>query len=350
MSQTALPEYARLEAVGTWVEGPEAPAEEVVVKLGTATLTLVALDDAPLIHLSIAGLVEISRDDHGRTYAPDVDAAERLTLGDPTMLAALDAVRRASVPPVRRGRGLGWGTVLLLILLIGGAVAVWSQQDVIAEGLIAALPEDALTRLDEAILARAYADAGAEACRLEPAAAAGLARIRQRLGLSDAARLHLLRQPDEVAAVLPGGGLVLGAGLIRRAGGPEEVAGLLTLLDAGPARAREEAALARELGLFGSLRQLSGAPLPEGMLRRRARMLTNGRLADLADGPAVTATIPILAAADLPTGPLANLLARQGAAPGPVAALRSGDRVGGNAFEPALPDQAWVALQNACTG
>ena len=56
---TALDRYLRLEAVGLWRERADAPAREVIVSFGRSTLVLTDLEERPLGHWALAGVVAI---------------------------------------------------------------------------------------------------------------------------------------------------------------------------------------------------------------------------------------------------------------------------------------------------
>ena len=56
---TALEKYVRLEALGRWRERAGDPPREVVVSLGNATLLLKDLDERPLGHWALAGVVRL---------------------------------------------------------------------------------------------------------------------------------------------------------------------------------------------------------------------------------------------------------------------------------------------------
>src|SRR5690554_4288438 len=122
---TALDRYVRLEAVGIWRESPDAPAREVVVSFGKATLLLTDPADAPLGHWALAGVEVLAERDGATVYSMSPDGAETLTIRDSEMVAAIDEVTRdlpawpsaRVAAPRRKGRAAG-----VLVLLAGLAV------------------------------------------------------------------------------------------------------------------------------------------------------------------------------------------------------------------------------------
>ncbi|GIX15111.1 MAG: hypothetical protein KatS3mg118_3070 [Paracoccaceae bacterium] len=125
---TALERYALLEAPGVWFDGRSARPHEVIVRFGEATLILLGPGDLPVAHWALASLRALPGQGAGMmVLVPDADSDERLTIGDPDMIAAIRAVcpeleRPRAAPGTRRRLAL-WGAgavaaVLAMVFLL----------------------------------------------------------------------------------------------------------------------------------------------------------------------------------------------------------------------------------------
>jgi hypothetical protein len=121
---TALARYARLEAIGRWSEDARAPAREVVVAFGDATLTLKDLAERPLGHWALAGVAPVRREAGATVYAM-AGGGETLAIDDAEMNAAIAAVAGG---PRRRSRDRSRGVAPVIafagLILLLGALAV----------------------------------------------------------------------------------------------------------------------------------------------------------------------------------------------------------------------------------
>ena len=104
---TALERYVRLEAIGLLRETPDAPPREVVVSLGRHHPAPEDLDERPLGHWALAGVVRLGADGRRTVYSMTADGAETLTIRDRDMVEAIAALSRprpraAAAPPPRR--------------------------------------------------------------------------------------------------------------------------------------------------------------------------------------------------------------------------------------------------------
>ena len=117
---TALNQYQRLEAAGTWREKPGATPREIVVSLGDATLVLTDLKtDVPLSHWSLPAVMRLNPGESPARYAPGPDDAEMIELDDPLMISAIEKVHHviaANRPPA--GRLRGWMLLLAAIAMV----------------------------------------------------------------------------------------------------------------------------------------------------------------------------------------------------------------------------------------
>jgi hypothetical protein len=283
---TALAGYLVLEATGRYAESPDAPAREVVVKFGDASLTILTFADIPLAHWPLASLAQVAGE--GFVLAPDHDAPERLTIGDRDMIAAIRAVREglaAPAPPGRRRRSLR--RIGLALVLLMAALALAAGVPALTDRIGAAIPREARAALGDAA---ADAHIGARGCET-PAGRRALDALAARLspdgGPFEPIRVRVLDSPGKAARAAPGGRIVLPSGAIAAAAGPADIAEALALA-MGRALARPPTGAAlRGAGASGLLGALSGdlggagltaaaaaalsAPLPEPSPREIAR-------------------------------------------------------------------------------
>lgn len=254
---TALGGYLVLEATGRYAESPDAPAREVLVKFGDASLTILTFADIPLAHWPLASLAQVSGE--GFILAPDHDAPERLTIEDRDMIAAIRAVREglaAPAPPRRTRRPLRRAGMALVLL--AAALAIAAAVPALTDRLGAAIPREARAALGEAA---ADAHIGARGCET-PAARRALDALAARLspegGPFEPIRVRVLDSPETTARPAPGGRIVLPLGAIAAAAGPADVAETLALaMGRALARSPTGAAL-RGAGASGLLGALSG--------------------------------------------------------------------------------------------
>ncbi|RMH51527.1 MAG: peptidase M48 Ste24p [Alphaproteobacteria bacterium] len=373
---TALERYALLEAPGVWFDGRSARPHEVIVRFGEATLILLGPGDLPVAHWALASLRALPGQGAGMmVLVPDADSDERLTIGDPDMIAAI----RAVCPELERPRAAP-GTRRRLALWGAGAVAavlamVFLLIPMLAERLAPMIPparEEALGRAVIGQLQQLLARTGAPAAECtDRAGRAALARLRGRLARHAPThvpiRLTVLDHPMVNAVALPGGHVVLMRGLIEQATGPEELAGVIAH-EIGHVMHRDPTRLAlRAVGTAGLVGLLIGDLVGGTAVAALADALIRASYTREAEEAADTAAHRIMADAGLPLEPLADFFARIGVQrqrptgflahlathPDPAArakAARAADRLAGAPFRPALSDNEWVALRGICEG
>lgn len=256
---TALDRYVRLEALGDWRERPDAMPREVVVALGKSTLLLKDLDERPLGHWAIAGVVRLRRQGPAVTYSMTVDGAETLTIRDPAMTEAIAAVARPGLAP--RGRRLRLPVVPLVGLALAAALGVAAARVLPSEAArlvppvrAAALGERMLADLAEGGCARPEGDATVDI-------------LVRRLAPANPPEVRLLPLATS-AALLPGGTLVVDAAFATSAP-PEEIARAVGAALAGDPLAEAFAAA----GPVTELRYILTGHLDEAALVRTAAAL-----------------------------------------------------------------------------
>jgi hypothetical protein len=254
---TALDRYVRLEAVGLWRQGPDAPAREVIVTFGHATATLTDLEERPLGHWALAGMAPLAETDGATVYSMTADGAETLAIRDRDMVAAIAAVAPRPRQPPRRRRRLPLGPALAVIALC--ALAFAAPRLIRAEVARMVPPEKAEELGDRMLIA--LIETRGPPCATAAGALAGLAT---RLAPDDPPRLRVLDLGDRAAIALPGGTLALDRQRLTQA--PDEAAGWAALeLERDPV-----ATLVRNAGLLADLRYLLHGDFGEGVLARAA--------------------------------------------------------------------------------
>ncbi|MEL6583092.1 MAG: hypothetical protein AAFQ36_04610 [Pseudomonadota bacterium] len=332
--QTALDQYARLEAVGTLtIEGGE--TREVIVSFGTARLTMASIEGEFVAQWSIAALVE-EPVEGGVRYAPDGANDDALVIRDPEMIQAIALVK--SPEPVRKYR-----KTRLSLLIGAGLLAV-------ALGVLAFLPRPLASHLARSLSEAHWARlalimeprflGALEGSRCVPPSALELQQIAEALSLPpESLVLHTARNAPLVVS-LPDGRQLISASLLDHPFGAEAFA--VGLLD----RARETEALrtlvvqANRWTAYGWF--FGAVPTPQDA----DAALTVSR--------ASTAPTPPATLADharthgLPLSPYAAFVLDHDRDDQRAAALAQADWTGGAPTPALLSDQAWVSLQARC--
>jgi hypothetical protein len=255
---TALDRYVRLEAIGLWRQAPGEPPREVVVSFGYATLLLTDLEEQPLGHWALAGMVPIARENGATTYSMTADGAETLSIRDPDMVAAIAAVAprpRPPAPPVRRRLPVGAAFAIVALCALAAA-----GPRLVREGVARLVPPEKAAELGDRMLITLIETHGPP-CAGAEAALAGLAT---RLDPADPPRLRVLDLGGRAALALPGGTLVLDRATLTAS--PEAAAAAAArALDRDPV-----AALVTNAGLLADLRYLVRGDFTETALARAA--------------------------------------------------------------------------------
>lgn len=375
---TALDRYALLEAEAVYYDGQSARAQDVIVRFGETTLTLLTFQDEPVNHWALASLRLVDEtaprgEQEVLRLSPGHDGDERLTLTDAEMIAALrevcpDLEAPASPPSRILRKALIWGTgALAALALIGLVIAPMA-----AEQLALRMPQDRAERLGETVLAMAAPrmGAGERPGRCDaPDGVAALARMTERLqqaaGARRAVSVRVMRSPSDNAITVPGGLIAIMSGMIHAAGSPEEIAAVLAH-EIAHAEARDPMREAfRVIGTAGLLGLVIGDYAGGTVIAVLSDAAIAGSFQRGAESTADQRALEILNDAGLPGAALADVFerfARQGGGdagplshlashPDPAAraaAARAADRIGDAPFTPVLEDGEWIALQQIC--
>ncbi|MEC9432815.1 MAG: M48 family metallopeptidase [Pseudomonadota bacterium] len=380
---TALERYALLESVGELHDGGAGRPQEVVVRFGEQSLTLMSFDDMPVAHWALASLRRIAqaaadapRDVMVLTPDPDrlEDADERLVIRDPQMIEAIEAVcqdldRRPS--PARGALRMGlWGAGALAV----AAAALFWLAPLAAERLAPMIPAEQERALGAAARDQAVAamfPKGARPCA-SPEGTAALRALVDRLG--SAANLHVpidarVYRSDRVNAfAAPGGHVILLSALLEQASGPDEVAAVLAHELGHVALRHQLRAMLRGAGSTALIGLMFGDVTGGSAAARLAGAMVDASYSQEAEREADAYAQELLARAGLPASALADFFERIESRPGGrpeglarhlashpdmaerIAGARAADVVAGAPYRPALEDAQWIALREICEG
>jgi hypothetical protein len=333
---TALSQYARLESTGFWRPDATADWREVVVTFGDASLMIRETGGRALAHWSLAAVVAVARD-QGTTYAPAPDSPEALHLTDPTLIDAIDKVRRVidrARPRAGRVRFLLWGTAFLLMALVVGTWLPGALQ----RQTLSAVPHSARVAIGMAMLGHLQQTHGT-ACE----GAVGrevLDRLSDRLFPGRAVEIVVLPQPLPQALLLPGGIIVMSRNMLAAAVDPNAFAGRAVAAIAGP---DPMASLLEDAGLWATFGLLTTGGLPDPKLEQHVRALSAEKVRPLP----VDVLVPAFAAAQVPLSPYAYVIDETGET---VLPLIEADALRPAIAEPAISPPDWAGLQGICQG
>lgn len=339
---TALKQFQRLEAQGSWRETPGARLREVIVSVGEATLILSdPKSDRPLTHWSLPAVVRLNPGKMPAVYTPAADVPDEiLETDDPLMIEAIEKVQQAIAQHrANPGRLRGGLTILAIAAMLIG-LAFWLPDALIRHAARIAPPAQARD-IGIAVLADMQRSSGAICQRASGQAV--LNWITPRLLTGDAA-VRVLPGPLNGALRLPGDLYAIGGDLLEASSGPEAAAG--HLIAAEQARSGREVTLdaLRHAGLGASLRLMTLGSLPADAMAGYGEAL----LAAPLPRPETPALLEALRSRNLPAEPYARSIDPTGAS---VMPLIEGDPIRqGVAQADLLTDPQWLALQQICAG
>jgi len=302
--------------------------------------------------------------------APDAGGAARIVFADPGLAAAL--VAHAAH---RRGRrASAWRAARRALAILVPALAMAATLVVVvlpllADGIAAILPAETERRFGAATARHLAASlargpGAAEACH-GTAGRAALGALFERLvaaagELPHPPVLHVVDGGGANAYALPGGRIVLLAGLIAVAGSPDEVAGVLAHELAHVAHRDPVRAMVRSAALAALAGMLAGDPgLAAGLATLGVHLLGLSHSRD-AEARADARAAEILVRAGLAADGLSRLFARLAARAGAEAAavpaylsthppMPARARLAASPpSSPALPPADWQALRRDC--
>ena len=268
---TALDRYVRLESDALWRETPQAQRRDVVVAFGDATLVIADQAGRPLSHWSLTALSRKNPDTMPAIYVPDADDSEMLEIADPTMVGAIEEVRKAlakSRPhPGKLRFWLTGGVVVLAVLL----AVLWLPGALMRQTL-AVVPPAKRAEIGMTMVGHMQPSTG-RVCQTTRAAAAG-ARLADRLfGPAHRARIVVVPRLAAGALALPGGVYLLDQGLLQQTDDPAVAAGYLLAARVASDRYSPLEELLRDAGLPTTLRLLTTGDIEDAILQATAPWL-----------------------------------------------------------------------------
>ncbi|MDO5643071.1 MAG: hypothetical protein Q4G26_11910 [Paracoccus sp. (in: a-proteobacteria)] len=341
MRSTALKQFQRLEAQGTWRPAPDAQLREVIVSIGEATLILSdPKSDAPLTHWSLPAVERINPATTPALYTPaaaaDDDRLEVLEIDDPLMIEAISRVQGAIAARRPHPGRLRNRLMLLALLAMVLAAVIWLPQ-ALRDHAARITPQAERARIGQAILADMMRSTG-PACQ-DAAAAEVLARLGRRLPLPERSRMVVLRQAPRGALMLPGHLLVIDDKVISGRDGPEALAG--HLLAAGLSAEQQDplAVVMQQVGFTDVLSLLTRGALPAGSLTGFGQAL----LSAPPPPPDDASLLARFAQAGIPSSPYAATRAEN-----PVP-LTDADPFRTQPYPAIMSERDWVTLLEICT-
>ncbi|AXC49812.1 hypothetical protein DRW48_09035 [Paracoccus suum] len=285
---TALAQYQRLEAAGTWRPGPSAQRREVIVSFGDATLVLSdPRSEVPLSHWSLPAVMRLNPGRLPALYAPaGATGDEELEVADPLMIGAIDKIHHAIAQArPHPGRLRSGGMAAIAVALF--AVAAWWLPGAMLDYAIRIAPPAQRLAIGNSILDDMTRVTGPACGR--PAPAQVLARLGPRL-LGQGGRIEVLPAGLKGARTLPGRITVMGPNLLDAGEVPAEAA--LGHVIAADAYASEVDPLRGALQHAGSravLQLLTRGGLPPGALDGYGQSLLTAPEPRASDDPLLAA-------------------------------------------------------------
>lgn len=339
---TALTEFQRLEAQGSWRETPDSRLREVVVSVGDATLILTdPKSDLPLSHWSLPAVTRMNPGNMPAIYAPGSQSAdETVEIDDPLMIEAIERVHRAIASRRAHPGRLRGGLTIIAVVGMLAALVIWLPDAIIRHAARIAPPAQQRA-IGLAVLGDMERSTGAVCTRASGQAV--LDWLSPRLVGQDA-QLLVVPGPLNGAMRLPGNIYVLGSDLLKASPGPEATAGhvIASELATDPVLATEDAL--DHAGLLPSLRLMTVGGIAADVMSGYGETLLSQPL----PRPDSTALLTRLEEAGVSSEPYARTIDPTGEAVMPL--------IEGDPFrltpppKQLLTDEQWLALQQICAG
>ncbi|WP_322895420.1 MULTISPECIES: hypothetical protein [unclassified Yoonia] len=335
---TALDRYVRLESDGLWRPGPDEQRRQVTISFGDATLVIADGAARPLAHWSLPALIRLNTGERPALYAPDDEASEELEIADDIMIDAIEEVRKALAKSrPQPGKLRHWITAGVIVLAV--ALAVFWLPGALMRQTLAVLPTSKRVEIGATMLAHIQTKTG-QVCRdttAQDAAGKLAARI---FGAGTALNIVVVPDLPQGALAVPGGLIVLDAGLLQAADDPAAVAGFVLASRAAIGNGDTLEPVLQEAGLAATFGLLTTGDLPREVVQRHA----DDRLANPAPDASISDLRQAFAAADLPYRPYLTLAAARNVTPPDLGQ----DPLDGQATPPIMTDSEWISLQNIC--
>ncbi|WBU59407.1 hypothetical protein [Paracoccus albus] len=343
MRSTALKQFQRLEAPGSWRSSPDEQLREVIVSIGEATLILSdPKSDEPLTHWSLPAVERTNPSLTPAIYTPaagaDDERRETLEIEEPLMIEAISRVQAAIA--ARRphpGRLRNRLTLLAFVIMVVAAL-IWVVP-ALRDHAAKITPQAERERIGQAILADMVRSTG-QPCR-EPAGEQVLTTLAQRVPMPDGTRIVVLPDGPGGAIVLPGNLTVIDSALITGEDGPEAAAGHLLTAALAARQVEPMHLVMQRQGFLDVLGLLTRGSLPAESLQGFGGDL----LASPPPAPDDQTLLAGFANARIPSTPYAETLGEAAARAVP---LVEADPFRSQPYPEILDERDWVTLQQIC--
>lgn len=335
---TALDQYQRLEASGSWRETPGGRLREVVVSVGDATLILTdPRSDMPLAHWSLPAVTRLNPGTIPARYAPGDTEDEILEVDDPLMIAAIEKVhrviesRRPHSGRLRNGLMLGAAAIMAVLAVF------WVPPALVRHAADVAPPAQR-AEIGRLILTEIEKTAG-NACT-RPAGDMVRHKLAERLIAPDA-DIAILPATLRGARRLPGPITILGQDLVAGQVTPEVAAGHILAAQAAALTDDPFLDALRFAGPRATFHLLTKGTLPANALAGYGERLLAGPV----PRPDDEVLLGFFARAGVSSEPYARSLDPTGEA---TLGLIEADPYRTTAPKTVLSTRDWVALQEIC--
>lgn len=338
---TALTEFQRLEAQGSWRATPDATMREVIISVGDATLTLSdPKTERPLSHWSLPAVTRLNPGKLPAIYAPADDASdETLEVDDPLMIKAIERVHHAIETRRAHPRSLRGGLTIFAVLAVLAVLIFWLPDAIIRHAAHIAPPAQA-REVGEDILADLEGTTGI-VCQRESGQAV-LNWITPRL-IGEDAEIRVVPGPISGARRLPGDLYVIGNDLLLTAPGPEAAAAHLIAAKLAASDDDLRLAALEHAGFWPVARLMTLGTLPDGAMAGYGKQM----LLTAPPRPEDAQLLTALGELGVPSEAYARSLDPTGQT---VIPLIEGDPFPNGPTKPLLTSDQWRALQQICAG
>lgn len=336
---TALKRFQRLESIGIWNPGGNLEQREVVVTFGHASLVISDTTGQPLVHWSLAAIRRLNPRQRPALFAPTTEADETLEIEDPTMIEAVETIRKAIT-----GRRPHHGRVrlvlsALLFAALAAAGGIWLP-DMLAHQAARLVPPSTHAQLSAHLLRQIAGPGGGPCTRVEGQAA--LNRLLAALPPDPLGQAQIMSDMPPHTLHLPDGTILLSAALLHRHEDPEVIAGFILAERARAAELPPLVDLQRNAGgLRASAQLLTSGSLPPEGLNRHAQILLHRP----PEPPEETMLLSYFEAADVASSPYGYALDPSGES---TLALIEADPMRGKERRNLISDSDWLRLQGIC--
>lgn len=335
---TALKKYERLEATGLWRASPQAQRRDVHISFGSASLVIKDHTDTALTHWSLAAVARQNPGQRPAVFHPGPDSGEELEIDDPTMIDAIETVRRAidrHRPKVGR---LRVAILLGSVIIISGLGLFWLP-GAMTRHTVTMVPDSTRSTIGQRLLAK-ITDLTGTTCTSQLGAQA-LGRLALRVTQESDTDVHVMRDMARDWVDLPGGRVLLSRRAVEDHDLPDVAAGHILAAQTHREAQDPLKAFLDFAGARTTFKLLTTGEVAPGALETYAESLM------ASPDPAIPNDALLLAftRAEVPSTPYAYSRDITGET---VLPLIEADPYRGQTAPALLSDGDWVSLQDIC--